>query len=193
MTATEALRRSLNLPAVGLLERYGAARFAAALAPAGLKLPRDAEGSLPVILGGGGMRLRGLVALYAALATDGRFVPLRLARDEAPASSPLLTPAAAAMVATILTRPFPGGGTRTASPGRPAPAPPAGMPGALGFDRAHVVGVWVGRPDATSQPGVAAADLALPPLARAVRPVAAGTPRPTARTPPDHAGREPGR
>jgi len=166
VTAAEALRRSLNLPAVGLLDRYGPARFAAALAPAGLELPRDAEGSLPVILGGGGMRLRGLMALYAALATDGRFVPLRLTHDETPAEAPLLTASAAAMTAEILTRPFPGGGpggiawkTGTSAAGRDA--------WALGFDRAHVIGIWIGRPDATPQPGVIAADEALPLLARA--------------------------
>lgn len=166
VTAAEALRRSLNLPAVGLLERYGPARFAAALEPAGLKLPRDAKGSLPVILGGGGMRLRGLMALYAALATDGRLVPLRLTRTETPAEAPLLSADAAAMTAAILTRPFPGGGpdgvawkTGTSAAGRDA--------WALGFDRAHVIGVWVGRPDATPQPGVLAADEALPLLARA--------------------------
>ncbi len=177
VTATEALRRSLNLPAVALLDRFGPLRFAAALAPAGLRLPHGAEGALPLILGGGGMTLRGLVGVYAAIATDGRLIPVHFRPTDAGAPGPLLTAAAAGMVADILTRPFPGGGgpdgiawkTGTSAAGRDA--------WALGFDRAHVIGVWIGRPDGTAQAGIVAADLALPVLARAFALVQAA-PRP---------------
>jgi penicillin-binding protein 1C len=156
VTAAEALRRSLNLPAVGLLARYGAARFAAALAAAGepLRLPRGAAPSLPIVLGGAGQTMRGMMALYTALATQG-----------AVGDRPLLTPAAAHMVAAILTRPFPSGAqqgiawkTGTSWGDRDN--------WAFGFDRAHVVGVWVGRPDGTAMDGGAAADHALPILAQ---------------------------
>jgi len=155
VTAAEALRRSLNLPAVGLLSRLGAARFAAALAAAGepLRLPRGAVPSLPIVLGGAGQTMRGMMALYTALATNG-----------AVAGKPLLTPAAAQMVAAILTRPFPGGAqqgiawkTGTSWGDRDN--------WAFGFDRAHLVGVWVGRPDGTAMDGGAAADHAVPILA----------------------------
>ena len=74
VTATEALQRSLNLPAVGLLARYGALRFAASLAggPGNRCIFRAGPNRpLPIILGGGGQTLRGMMALYAALATDG--------------------------------------------------------------------------------------------------------------------------
>ncbi len=166
VTAADALRRSLNLPAVTLLARYGAQRFAAALRGAGLVLPRDAEASLPVVLGGAGLTLRRLMSLYAALGTDGRLVPLRLlASDPAADGSVLLSPAAAGTVSGILTRPFPGGGpggiawkTGTSAGNRDS--------WAFGFDREHLVGVWVGRPDGTVRPGEAAADVALPILAR---------------------------
>jgi penicillin-binding protein 1C len=156
VTAAEALRRSLNLPAVGLLARYGAARFAAALAAAGepLRLPRGAAPSLPIVLGGAGQTMRGMMALYTALATTGSV-----------GGKPLLTPAAAQMVAAILTRPFPGGAqqgiawkTGTSWGDRDN--------WAFGFDRAHLVGVWVGRPDGTAMDGGAAADHALPILAQ---------------------------
>ncbi len=165
VTAAEALRRSLNLPAVALLAGYGPQRFAAALRGAGLVLPRDTEASLPVVLGGAGITLRRLMALYAALGTDGRLAPLRLLAGDAPGATALLSPAAAETVAAILTRPFPGGGpggvawkTGTSAGNRDS--------WAFGFDREHLVGVWVGRPDGSVRPGEAAAEVALPILAR---------------------------
>ena len=56
----EALRRSLNLPAVALLDRVGPLRFAAALRGGGgaVRLPRGPIPSLPLALGGGGITLR---------------------------------------------------------------------------------------------------------------------------------------
>jgi penicillin-binding protein 1C len=156
VTAAEALRRSLNLPAVGLLARYGAARFAAALAAAGqpLLLPRGAAPSLPIVLGGAGQTMRGMMALYTGLATNGVVDGRRL-----------LTPEAAKTVAMVLTRAFPGGEqqgiawkTGTSWGDRDN--------WAFGFDRDHVVGVWVGRPDGTAMDGGAAVDHALPILAQ---------------------------
>jgi len=170
VTATEALRRSLNLPAVALLDRFGPLKFAAALAPAGLRLPRGAAGALPLILGGGGMTLRGLVGVYAAIATDGRLTPVHVRPADAGAPGPLLTAAAAEMVADILTRPFPAGGSGGGGPDGIAWKTGTSAAGrdawALGFDRTHVVGVWIGRPDGTAQAGVVAADLALPVFSR---------------------------
>ncbi|GAB0119433.1 penicillin-binding protein 1C [Acidisoma sp. 7E03] len=169
VTAAAALRRSLNLPAVGLLSRYGPQRFADRLSAAGtpLHLPRNASASLPIILGGAGLSMRSLMALYAGLATDGRVRPLTLLPDSAEHPGvPLLPTATAASVADILTRPFP---TETTSRGI------AWKTGtswgdrdnwAFGFDRRHLVGVWVGRPDGSAMDGGAAADHALPILAR---------------------------
>jgi len=166
VTAGEALRRSLNLPAVALLERVGPVRFMATLKSAGvrLQLPAGADPSLPLALGGVGISLRQLSGLYAALATDGAFVPLHL---QAGASGPasLFSPAVARSVADVLTHPIPGGGpagvawkTGTSWGGRDA--------WAVGFDARHVVGVWIGRPDGTPMPGATGLSLALPLLAR---------------------------
>lgn len=168
VAAADALRRSLNVPAVALLARYGAQRFAAALRGAGLALPRDAEASLPVALGGAGLTLRRLMALYAALGTDGRLAPLRLlATEPAAGGAALLSPTAADTVATILTRPFPGGAGPSGIAWKTGTSAGNRDSWAFGFDRDHLVGVWVGRPDGTARPGGAAADIALPILARA--------------------------
>jgi penicillin-binding protein 1C len=80
VTAAQALRMSLNLPAVALLEQVGALRFASALKAAGAapRLPPGADASLPLALGGAGTTLREMVSLYATLADHGRARPLRL-------------------------------------------------------------------------------------------------------------------
>ncbi len=71
--AAEALRLSLNVPAVDLLDRVGPARFSARLAHAGIRLqwPRGASPNLSMILGGTGARLEDLVGAYAALNREG--------------------------------------------------------------------------------------------------------------------------
>ncbi len=193
LTAAEALRRSLNLPAVALLDRVGPLRFAATLRAAGatLRLPRGANPSLPLALGGAGITLRQAVALYAALATDGTGGPLRLLAG-APAERPRFLPRAAAQaVADVLTRPLPYFGgprgvawkTGTSWGGRDA--------WALGFDVRHAVGVWIGRPDGTPLPGATGASLALPVLGHVFdllpqaprAPAPAAAPAQTARAP----------
>lgn len=167
VTAGEALRRSLNLPAVALLDRVGPLRFAATLRAAGisLRLPHGADASLPLALGGVGIRLRDAAALYAALATDGRGGRLQLLRDERPARPDFLAASAARAVADVLTHPLPEFGPRgiawktgTSWGGRDA--------WAFGFDQRHVVGIWLGRPDGTPLPGATGASLALPLLSR---------------------------
>ncbi len=167
VTAAEALRRSLNLPAVALLDRVGPLRFAATLKGAGvaLRLPPGADPSLPLALGGDGITLRELAGLYAALATDGTAMPLRLRADDPAQHLPFLQPRPAASVAAVLTQPFPGqltGGvawkTGTSWGGRDT--------WAFGFDARHVAGVWIGRPDGTPLPAATGRALALPLLAR---------------------------
>ena len=167
ITAADALRRSLNLPAVALLDRVGPLRFAATLRAAGapLRLPRGADPSLPLALGGVGITLRQAPASMRALATDGTGGPLRLLADEAENRPDFLPAPAARLVADVLTRPLPGFGpqgiawkTGTSWGGRDA--------WAFGFDSRHVVAVWIGRPDGTPLPGATGTSLALPQLAR---------------------------
>ena len=167
VTAAEALRRSLNLPAVALLERVGPLRFDSVLQAAGVKLrlPQGADPSLPLALGGAGITLRQIAGLYAALATDGSAAPLVLRAEDRAAPLPFLDPRAAAAVAGVLTQPFPDGAgdgvawkTGTSWGGRDA--------WALGFDAHHVAAVWIGRPDGTPLPGATGRGLALPLLAR---------------------------
>ncbi len=187
VTAGDALRRSLNLPAVALLDRIGPTRYAAALRATGiaLQLQSGDAPSLPLALGGLGISLRDIASLYAGLADDGSVVPLRLvAGDDVPPRRGFVEPAVARAVADVLTQPFPGGGasgvawkTGTSWGGRDA--------WAIGFDAARVVAVWIGRPDGTAMPGATGRSLALPLLARAfdLLPPAPRRPRPATSAP----------
>jgi penicillin-binding protein 1C len=166
ITAAEALRLSLNLPAAALLDGVGPARFAASLRSAGAApvLPRGVDASLPLALGGAGTTLHDMVGLYALLGDGGRAGGLRFTPGQG-AGAPVLEARAAVAVAGVLVQDFPGGGPRgvawktgTSWGGRDA--------WAFGFDGRHVAGVWVGRPDGTPIPGLTGRDAALPVLAK---------------------------
>src|SRR5688572_25129414 len=170
--AAEALRLSLNVPAVDLLDRIGPSRFSARLAHAGIDLhwPPGAMPNLSMILGGTGARLEDLVGAYAALNRDGVAGRVRYTRASPRVDRRLLSPGAAWIVRDILAaNPRPGSVTDTFDPGgRPRVAWKTGTSygyrdaWALGSTRRYSVGVWVGRPDGTPMPGQYGAVTALP-------------------------------
>ena len=170
--ATRALQQSLNVPAVGLLQKLGPERFAARLAHAGLplRLPAGARPNLAMILGGTEARLEDLVAAFASLQRNGLAAPLRLtpAADSPPRA--LLSAGAAWIVRNMLqSAPRPGeAADRFDTSGRPALAWKTGTSygfrdaWAIGSSAGASIGVWVGRPDGTPSPGHYGAISALP-------------------------------
>ncbi|KQY52854.1 penicillin-binding protein 1C [Lysobacter sp. Root494] len=170
--AAEALRLSLNVPAVDLLDRVGPSRFAARLANAGidLKWPNGATPNLAMILGGTGARLEDLVGAYAALNREGVAGRVRYQPGDPRVERRLLSPGAAWIVRDILeANPRPGSIADTFDQrGRPRVAWKTGTSygfrdaWALGSTRRYTVGVWVGRPDGTPLPGQYGAVTALP-------------------------------
>lgn len=170
--AAEALRLSLNVPAVDLLDRIDPVRFAARLANAGivLKLPRGAVPNLSIILGGTGARLEDLVGAYAALNRNGIAGRVRYRSDDPHIDRFLLSPGAAWIIREILeANPRPGSRIDTFDPGNgPRVAWKTGTSygfrdaWAIGATRRYTVGVWVGRPDGTPLPGQYGAVTALP-------------------------------
>jgi penicillin-binding protein 1C len=160
VTVRRALQLSLNVPAVAVLDKVGANRFAARLEQAGgaFVLPQGEVPGLAIGLGGVGVTLRDLVALYAGLARLGTTVTLtERAVDgaEAPLPRRLLDAPAAWYVGSILL-------------GTPPPENAAGGriafktgtsygyrdAWAVGFDGKRTIGVWVGRPDGAPVPGL---------------------------------------
>lgn len=164
VSAREALQVSLNLPVVELTQALGPARLMAALRMAGVQaeVPGDAPG-LAVALGGVGMSLEGLVQLYAAIARGGEAVALTVEGGGPRQRRQVMSAEAAWHLGDILA----------AAP-RPAHLPDwrvAFKTGtsyghrdalAVGFDGAHVVGVWVGRADGATVPGMFGVDVAAP-------------------------------
>lgn len=92
-----ALAQSLNVPFVDLLERIGLERFLALLRSGGATHFAEEPGRYGLSVAAGGIELTPLemTALYAALADDGHFLPLRFTPDEAPESVPILSAGAA--------------------------------------------------------------------------------------------------
>ncbi|GAA0297602.1 penicillin-binding protein 1C [Rhodovulum strictum] len=166
ITARAALQSSRNIPVVALAEALGPARLVAGLERAGITpaIPGGVPG-LAVALGGLGVTLEDLARLYAGIANGGRAVGLHWQTADAQTTpGPAILPSEAAwQVADIL---------------RGTPAPPAAAQGriafktgtsyghrdawAVGFDGAHVIAVWIGRPDGTPVPGAFGADSAAP-------------------------------
>ncbi len=181
VSVSEALQRSLNVPAVDLLDQIGPARFAARLAQAGIK-PRIATGEQPnlsLILGGAGVTLEELVGGYRALAAGGLAGKPRLTPEAPVAETRLMSEGAAWIVRDILEggghpdRPFVEGG---------GAAPLAWKTGtsfgfrdawAVGVSGRYALGVWLGRPDGTPNPGFFGANVAAPLL----KDIAAALPR----------------
>ena len=170
--AAEALRLSLNVPAVDVLDHVGPARFAARLANGGIALrwPPGAQPNLAMILGGTGARLEDLVGAYAALDRAGVAGRVRYVAGAPRIDRRLLSPGAAWIVREILAaNPRPGQLADAFDPGgRPRVAWKTGTSygyrdaWALGSTRRYSVGVWVGRPDGTPLPGQYGAVTALP-------------------------------
>src|SRR5262249_58582503 len=101
------LQVAVKVPAVAVLDKVGASRFAARLEQAGgsFVLPAGEVPGLAIGLGGVGVTLNNLVALYAGLARLGTTVPLteRAVRGEdASTARRLLDPVAAWYVGSIL-------------------------------------------------------------------------------------------
>jgi penicillin-binding protein 1C len=176
--AAQALRLSLNVPAVDLLDRVGPARFMARLANGGisLQLPRGADPNLSIILGGAGGRLEDLVGAYTAFNRGGVAARVRLTGDDALTERRLMSDGAAWIIRTILeANPRPGYASDTFdTSGKPRVAWKTGTSygfrdaWAIGATRRYTLGVWVGRPDGTPMPGQYGAVTALPLLFQAV-------------------------
>lgn len=161
VSASEALARSLNLPAVQLLEAYGPKRFAGELRSAGvpLALPPLAEPNLALILGGAGSRLEELVSGYSAFARGGKAARLRFRPQDQLQERRLLSPGSAWIVRRILSgQARPDRDPRAQLVQRPSLAWKTGTSygfrdaWAIGVAPRYVIGVWIGRPDGTPVP-----------------------------------------
>jgi penicillin-binding protein 1C len=173
VSVSEALQRSLNVPAVDVLDRVGPAQFASKLRSAGLRLRMEngATPNLSLILGGAGTTLQELVGAYRALAAGGMAGTPRLSPHEAKIEARLMSEGAAWIVRDILEsgghpdRPFNDASTRAGFAWKTGTSFGFRDAWAVGVTDRYTIGVWIGRPDGTPNPGFFGANSAAP-LAR---------------------------
>ncbi|MFY9239445.1 MAG: penicillin-binding protein 1C [Roseovarius sp.] len=181
VTVQSALRQSLNIPVILLMDEIGPAHLMDALRRAGIRaeVPGGRPG-LAVALGGVGVSLEGLVQLYAGIARGGQAIPLHYRSGNTQMPAQILSPSAAWHISDILAGLAPPPGAPTQSLAYKTGTSYGHRDAwAIGYDGRHVAGVWIGRPDGTPVPGVFGADLAAPLLFEAFQRLeAARTPLP---------------
>jgi penicillin-binding protein 1C len=173
VSATEALQRSLNVPAVDILDRVGPRRFMARLANGGidLGLPAGAVPNLSIILGGTATRLESLVGGYTAFANRGVAGVPRYTEDQPQQRRRLLSQGAAWIIRDMLASnpadveggPLAGAINRHASVAwKTGTSYGYRDAWSIGVTDRWTIGVWIGRPDGTPSPGQYGAETALP-------------------------------
>lgn len=164
----KALQLSLNVPAVALLDRIGAARLTARLSQAGgdMVFPKGEVPGLAMGLGGVGVTLADLTMLYAGLARQGMTVALIERKSDAALARPprrLLDPVAAWYVGNVLLgTPPPENAARNRIAFKTGTSYGYRDAWAVGFDGRRTIGVWVGRPDGAPVPGILGRTAAAP-------------------------------
>lgn len=171
VSVSEALTLSLNVPAVEVLERLDPLRFVALLRRGGLKLdfPLGATPNLSVILGGAGTTLEQLVGAYTALGRRGLAGKPRYTRETPLEEQRMMSPGAAYIIRDVLESGGPSG--RAVESGTGIKRGIAWKTGtsfgfrdawSVGVSDSYTIGVWVGRPDGTPNPGFFGANTAAP-------------------------------
>lgn len=170
VTATEALNRSRNIPAVTVASRLRHPDLYDLLRDSGVRRLKTAEHyGLALVLGGGEVSPEELARLYALLARDGRLRPLRFrSEDSEESGTATLSPEAAFMTLDMLRRnPRPG----SALASDLAQWPIAWKTGtSWGFRDAwtagvvgpYVVVVWMGHFDGKPNPALIGVEAAAP-------------------------------
>jgi len=196
VTLKDALSKSLNLPFVDLLGRLGVEHFIAELERMGVSGVRAVPGTygLSMIVGGIELTPLEVAGLYATLAEDGRYRPLRLVvTDAAATDAPIFGAGAAYLTRQALSekdRPdFP---RRRAAHGLP-PAIHWKTGTSFGFRDAWAVGsgpeytavVWTGNVDNKPSAELVGSEAAGPLLFDILEGLADRTRKPDAAAPPD--------
>ena len=174
VTARDALRMSLNVPAVMVLDRVGPLAFTIALQNAGARLAfpsGSAAPTLPVALGGLGISLADITMLYSAIADGGEAHALRYVAGSSAAPEHRLFGNVAAFYLKQILRgvALPDGWAMGQGLARQrAVAFKTGTSygyrdqWSVGFSNDYTVGVWVGEADGSPRPGHVGRDSAAP-------------------------------
>ena len=151
VSAAKALSKSLNLPAVQLMDHLDPRYFYAKMVNAGfdIELPQGGQPNLSMALGGCSTSLEDLVTVYSSLGRKGKTIAPRYTKDEKVFEHRLLSEGAAWIVHDML---LPETGGPVIGQDRWLAVKTGTSYGyrdawAVGADRGYTVGAWVGRPD----------------------------------------------
>ena len=188
VTVEYALSNSLNIPAVKLLELEGVGNFSNILTQAGFTSIQKNKNKigLSLILGGCGVRLEELTALYSSFANDGKYFPLQYiaedstkgekkktaakSNDSAALNNVILSPSANFMLTKVLSelhRPDLPNAYDEAR-GIPKIAWKTGTSygrkdaWSVGYNKHYTIGVWIGNFSAAGVPDLSGASTATP-------------------------------
>lgn len=187
VSVKDALRHSLNIPAVIALNRLGVESFRDRLQEMGMStLNKSAEHyGLGLTLGNCEVRLDELSAAYRMIADLGCYRPLRILADAPESDAPrqLLSPGTACILFDMMEQPFPREPDDGLVRARGAPTRVCWKTGTsagyrdawtFAFNRQYVVGVWLGNNDARPSRRLVGARAALPLAAAIFRSLPAG-------------------
>lgn len=162
VSVSQALRSSLNVPAVQVLAELGPETFYARLANAGVtpRMPIGSRPNLSLVLGGAGVTLEELASAYTSLGRQGMAGRLRLQPESPVHQRRMLSEQAAWVVQDSLRAPLERSGRlyRHSQTRIPAVAHKTGTSygyrdaWAVAVTEQLTVAVWVGRPDGTALP-----------------------------------------
>ncbi|HKY17802.1 MAG TPA: penicillin-binding protein 1C [Rhizomicrobium sp.] len=170
ITATDALNRSRNIPAVWIASQLQAPDLYEFLQNAGIGPMASAEHyGLALVLGGGEVSMQEMAGLYAMLANGGLLKPLRLRDSDARAAGTRLISAEASYMAMDILRQH--GRPDETTGAQPAHRPVYWKTGTswafrdawtAGVFGPYVLIVWVGNFDGSGNPAFVGADTAAP-------------------------------
>jgi penicillin-binding protein 1C len=195
ITATDALNRSRNIPAVWIASQLHAPDLYQFLQSAGVgPMASEEHYGLALVLGGGEVSMQEEAALYAMLANGGVLKPLRLDRAQpASAGTRLISPQASFMVMDMLRQHVRPDESSGAQPGHAPIYWKTGTSWAFrdawttGVFGPYVLVVWVGNFDGSGNPAFVGADAAAPLFFQIIDAVEAehpNLPQPGGRIPP---------
>jgi penicillin-binding protein 1C len=170
ITATDALNRSRNIPAVWVASQLHQPNLYQFLQQAGIgRMASEQHYGLALVLGGGEVTMQELAGMYAMLANRGELRPLRLrASDPQVAGTRILSDEASFMVMDMLRQHLRPDETSGAQPSHLPVYWKTGTSWAFrdawtaGIFGPYVLVVWVGNFDGTGNPAFVGVDAAAP-------------------------------
>ncbi len=166
VNASSALKQSLNLPAVQLLDHIGPHKLYTDLKRTGLKFnfAKAAKPNISMALGGVSTRFEDLMSLYSSLTNKGLAVKVRLTQNTMASSQRLMSEGAAWIIYQALLPEKNNTISHTLANLAIKTGTSYGLRDAWAFASAknYTLGVWIGRPDGVPSPGQFGSHTAVP-------------------------------